>query len=526
MAKKISTPRMSAEGRYELLMTQRSPFLERARAAAKVTIPSLVPDYVGNTGSSGFITPWQSVGSRGVNNISSKLLLALLPPETPFFQLSLDQAILQEMKEQQGAEEDLKGAIGTALSGMETSVLDYIETMGIRSGLFETLKQLVVAGNALLNVREDSVRLYKLSEYVCKRDTTGNPLEIVVKQVLSPAALPKTLRKYVSAEKLNELEDTSDKSSEQTIPLFTWIRRMDAKWEIHQEIESKIVEETRGSDPLDAPSWLPLRLTRLDNEDYGRSLVEEYIGDLISLETLSQALVQGAQAAARIVYMVEQGGTVNVKALEEAPNGAVIKGNARDISVLTLEKFADFTVAEKRADSLERRLSAVFLLSSELPRDAERVTAEEIRLIANELEDTLGGVYSLFALELQLPLVKRVLANMQRQKKLPKLPKESVKPKIVTGLAALGRNHDLRKMDILASGAAMFGPEAVAEYVIVGNWLQRRAAALNIDMKGVLRSEDEVQRRREEKERQQMVQKLGPEAIKQTAASPNTSPTQ
>ncbi|WP_416142518.1 portal protein [Escherichia coli] len=47
--------------------------------------------------------------------------------------------------------------------------------------------------------------------------------------------------------------------------------------------------------------------------------------------------------------------------------------------------------------------------NSAVQRTGERVTAEEIRYVASELEDTLGGVYSILSQELQLPLVRVLL---------------------------------------------------------------------------------------------------------------------
>ena len=59
-----------------------------------------------------------------------------------------------------------------------------------------------------------------------------------------------------------------------------------------------------------------------------------------------------------------------------------------------------------------RRLGAAFLLNTAVTRDAERVTAQEIRMQAQELESSLGGVYSRLANELQLPLAKRLLQEI------------------------------------------------------------------------------------------------------------------
>ena len=45
-------------------------------------------------------------------------------------------------------------------------------------------------------------------------------------------------------------------------------------------------------------------MNHVDGECYGRGRVEEFIGDLKSLEALSQALVEGSAAAAKVVFTV------------------------------------------------------------------------------------------------------------------------------------------------------------------------------------------------------------------------------
>ena len=72
---------------------------------------------------------------------------------------------------------------------------------------------------------------------------------------------------------------------------------------------------------------------------------------------------------------------------------------------------------------IEQRLSYAFLLNASVIRDSERTTAEEVRMTAQELQDSLGGIYGVLSQEFQLPLVKRKLALLNKTKKLPELPK-------------------------------------------------------------------------------------------------------
>ena len=87
----------SIAAEYEKMASTRSMYLERGRDSSRLTIPSLLPDE-GNNSATRFVTPYQSVGARGVNNLASALLLSLLPPNAPFFRLVMDEAEERKME--------------------------------------------------------------------------------------------------------------------------------------------------------------------------------------------------------------------------------------------------------------------------------------------------------------------------------------------------------------------------------------------------------------------------------------------
>ena len=80
--------------------------------------------------------------------------------------------------------------------------------------------------------------------------------------------------------------------------------------------------------PLDKNAFIPLRYTSIDNADYGRGFIEEYIGDLRSLEALYRAIVEGSAAASKVLFLVKPNGSTRLKTLSESPNGAIREGNA------------------------------------------------------------------------------------------------------------------------------------------------------------------------------------------------------
>lgn len=452
------------------------------------------------------------MGARGVTNLASKLLLALLPPNQPFFRLHLDEEVLTELI--QGDPEG-KAQIEKQLAKVERSVVSFIDTSNTRTQAFETLRHLVALGNGLVHLpREGGMRLYRIDQYAVRRDMMGNPLEIVVKEQVSPLTLPDEVLAACQVKK----EDDVTKNVE----IYTHIRRKDNKWKINQEINEIPVPGSAGTYPLDKPAWIPLRWSAVPGEDYGRGLVEENLGDFRSLEALSKAIVKGSAAAAKVLFLVDPNGTTKVKVLTESESGDVKSGRADDVSVLQMDKFADFRVAFQTIEMITQRLSHSFLLNSAVQRNAERVTAAEVRFMAQELEDALGGVYSVLSQEFQLPLVKRVMVQMQAQNVLPQYPDKAIKPAIVTGLQALGRGHDLDKLNMYLQHMAQLG-EGFLQRLNMENYSNRVASAVGVDTDGLLISEEQFAQQQNQAQMQQMMQQAGPgvaqELIKQNGGN-------
>ncbi len=498
---------------YKTLEQDRMPFLMRAMDASLYTIPTLVPP-LGHSKATKYYTPYQSIGARGVNNLASKLLLALLPTNTPCFRLDVDQMTLERL----GMMPDQKANVDSKLAKMERSVQRKIETEAIRVSTFESLKHMLVAGNALLYLPQTGgMRVFHLHNFVLQRDPMGKVLDIVVKETVSRSVLSEEVRQLLGEKPEStddEPETPQDKASDDqdrtaNIDMFTHVSWDDDKWGVYQEVKGIKIPTSIGEYPADKSPWIPIRMCKVDGESYGRGYVEEYLGDLKSLEGLSQAIVEGAAAAAKILFLVNPNGTTEMSDLANTESGGFCEGVEADVSVLQLQKYNDFRVALEAAAKIEERLSFAFMLNSSVQRSGERVTAEEIRFMAQELESGLGGVYSILSQEFQLPLIVRLMFRMQRSKELPTLPKGIVQPVIVTGLEALGRGNDLNKLDTFMS-AVMQVPEALSR-VNWGDYMTRRATALGIDTEGLIKSDEQVQQEQQQAQMMQMAQQgLGP----------------
>ena len=466
------------KSKYDRYRGEREHYLQRGRESSLYTIPSLLPDQ-DHRASTELLTPFQSIGAEGVNNLSSKLLLSLLPPNAPFFRLVVDNSELEALLADKRSEAE------EGLAKIERMVMQEIEVRGLRVPISEALKQLIVAGNVLIYLPpEGQIRVFRLDRYVVKRDSMGNPLEIITKESLSPLSLPERAREIIA--------DPESENPTKDLDLYTCVKWSGKNWKIHQELEGQIVPGSEGSFTKDKNPFIALRFTHMDGEDYGRGYVEEYLGDLKSLESLTQSIVEGSAAAAKVLFLVRPNGTTRVKTLAESPNGAIVTGDDNDVSSLQLGKSQDFNIAQQTIQMLQTRLSRVFLMNSSIRRDAERVTAEEIRVARQELEIALGGVYAILSQEFQLPLVEILMHRMAKDKKIPKLPGDALKPLIVTGVEALGRGEDLNKLGMFLQSLAPLGEQAMAE-LNISDYINRLAGSLGIDTEGLIKSEEQKQ---------------------------------
>ena len=492
---------MSAKQRYDRLSSDRSQFLNVARRASELTLPYLIRDDEGFTkGAKNLQTPWQSVGAKGVVTLASKLMLALLPPQTSFFKLQVNDINLGE---ELGPE--IRSELDLSFAKIERTIMESIAASGDRVIVHQALKHLVVSGNALIFMGKEGLKLYPLNRYAVDRDGNGNVIEIVTKETISKKLVKKFYPEYKSESTSSVSDETNYRDDE--CDIYTHCIRDNNRWVWHQEIDGNILPKSISKAPLDANPWLVLRFNHVDGEVYGRGRVEEFLGDLKSLEALSQAIVEGSAAAAKVVFTVSPSSTTKPQTLANAGNGAIIQGRPDDIGVVQVGKTADFSTAYQMIGSLTQRLNEAFLILN--VRDSERTTAEEVRMTQLELEQQLGGLFSLLTVEFLVPYLNRKLNIAQKTGDIPRLPKgDVVRPTIVAGINALGRGQDRESLaQFLTVIAQTMGPDAIAEYINPDEVIKRLAASSGIDVLNLVKSMQEIQaeQQRQLDQQQQML---------------------
>ncbi len=509
---------MTAKSRYDRLSSNRSQFLNASRQASELTLPYLIREDEHTTKSAlKLTTPWQSTGAKGVVTLASKLMLALLPPQTSFFKLQVNDVNLPE---ELGPE--IRSELDLSFAKIERTVMESIAESGDRVVVHQALKHLVVAGNALIFMSKDGLKLYPLSRYVVDRDGNGNVIEIVTKETISKKLIKQFYPEYEDKSKNSVVDDHQHIPMDECV-IYTHVKRDNNRWVWHQELDDQILPKSMGKAPLDANPWLVLRFNHVDGEVYGRGRVEEFLGDLKSLEALSQAIVEGSAAAAKVVFTVSPSSTTKPQTLAKAGNGAIIQGRPDDIGVVQVGKTADFSTAYQMIGSLTQRLNEAFLILN--VRDSERTTAEEVRMTQLELEQQLGGLFSLLTVEFLVPYLNRKLNVAQKTGDIPRLPQGGiVRPTIVAGINALGRGQDRESLaQFLTVIAQTMGPDAIAQYINPDEVIKRLAASSGIDVLNLVKSMQELQAEQQQAMQQQQAMMMQQQAPQMAAVEQKTA---
>src|SRR5690606_11935221 len=319
--------------------------------------------------------------------------------------------------------------LADSLAAAETEAWKGIDReSGMRPKLYEGLTHLVVTGNVLQDTSGDTMRMSGLKNYVVKRNQNGKVIEVIHRECLAFDELVEEVQAIIP-----------NKKPDDKVEFYRWVRLHNGKYHMTQWVDKQVLPKAfNGIWPEDQLPLRPLTWDLADNNDYGTGLVEDYQGDFAALSMMSQAMIEAGIMASEFRWLVNPAGVTKPEDLERSRNGQALPGQQGDINLVNSGVSNVVPHLQAVAADYINRIGRGFLLSSAVTRDAERVTAEEIRMQAEELETSLGGAYSRIAVDLQTPLAYYLLRKVKF-----KLNGTAIIPSIVTGLDALSRSGDL-----------------------------------------------------------------------------------
>lgn len=423
----------TAAHRWATLDGQRRGFITRCEQYAAYTLPKICPPAGYNQNSQEMQHEYQSLGAQAVNHLANKLMLTLFAPSRPFFRLTPDAKLRAELAKINVDESQLSEMLSIA----EREAVAALDGLKARPKLYEALKHLIITGNSLL-ILGKQLRVLGIRRYCAKRDVEGKLLELIIKEEVKFDELAVPVQEYMMTKGYRR-----DKCKE--VSLYRWVRReLTGDYVMSQAVDGyELPKQFGGKWPEDKLPYRVLTWDISDEDDYGTGLVENYSGDFAALSAMSKAQVQAAILASEFRWLLNPGSTMRPEDIQNSENGAVLPGTDGDLALVSSSKANDLAIIQAVNSEYITRIGRGFLLGSAITRDAERVTAEEIRMQATELESSLGGAYSRLAADLQEPLALWLLPQAGVT-----INGSNIKPVIVTGLDALSRNGDLENLKL------------------------------------------------------------------------------
>lgn len=496
--------------RWNELHAQRQPILSKLQEYSHWTLPWMFPvtDKTSTTAHIELPQPAGSIGARCVNHLANKIVSTLFVPFRPFFKIELTKEERQAVTSSLGLTEMQFEAM---LADVENKCMSIIDLAKHRTEAVTAVKQLIIQGNSLLKYDGNTVQVYNLLDYVVKRDINGKVKEFLIQETINTEQLPSEVTTVLEAKSLKVRDKHCSIQLYTKVKLETESTEEGSKsvWKVTQEVKNVGVNLVAGLNPQytqDDLPWIFLTWNLVRGEDYGRGLVEDFSYAFHAHEVLSSSSMRQFAIVSDTKFFVNPGAFANprdVDKIVQSPPGSY-HTLQRDSIWVPQYPVNDIAVMENKVDKIERELAQAFLLNSAAVRDAERVTAEEIRMQVQELETSYGGLYSRLATEWQVPLATLLLNVVDSS--IPKLPNVTIK--IVTGLESMSRLGELENVRVLLTDMAAIAqmPEPLLTRLKSSELWAYMGILRGIDTSKFVKSEEEFQQEMQAAQQAQMQQ--------------------
>lgn len=485
---------------YEKLVGKRSAFLDRAKDYARFTLPYLMAEADEDISSQ---NAWQDDGATCVNFLANKLTQTLFPAQRSFFRIDLTAEGIASLNN----EGMTKPTAQKLLAEVEKNAMTFGEGLQFRPAAVESFKHLIVTGNCLMFKPDNKspIQAVPLNHYVIRRDSSGNVMDIILLQEKALETFEPAMRMAIQAARSGKQFKDKD-----NVKLYTHAKRIDNDMFEVKQAAGEVPVGTTSRVSEDRLPFIPLVWKRSYGEDYGRGMAEDHAGAFFVIQFLAEALARGVALMADIKYLIKPGSYLDLNKFVEGGSGAVLQGMADDVHIVQLGKYADYTPVQTVLNDYRQRIGRVFMVEALTRRDAERVTAYELQRDAMLIEQSLGGIYSLFSTTYQAPMARWFMNGITSI-----LSKSKVSPSIMTGIEALGRMAELDKLGTFNNYVAMAAqwPEPVQETVKwpeFNDWVQGQISA-NFPF---FKTADEVQAERQAAQEANAQNVAGAEASK------------
>jgi hypothetical protein len=454
--------RLTAKALFERY--QDSQVLVRSTQYAKWTLPQLMAELTQAGQAAVLERDFQEIGALLVNNLAAKLAGLLFPSNRSFYKIKAAETLKRRAKAKGVKDSELMA--GLSRLEMESCQQLFLNTS--YEQLIMALKHVIVTGNVLLyrDSANKKTQAYGVHQYGVRRDGRGNVLDIILREYTDFETLAPDVQVALAAR--NRGRYKPENAGNNRVELYTRIKRdyvvhngkatSEVICRISQEADG-IVVGTPGSYPEHLCPWMAISWSLIAGENYGRGLVEDFAGGFAKLSDMSHSATLYGINMGKVVNLVSPGQGADVDELHAAETGEWVQGTKDGVTAYESGDAKKLEQMEASIAGVTGRLNRAFMYKGET-RNAERVTAFELKMDAMEAETTLGGAYSSLSASMQVPLAHILLTEVDPGM-MEGIVTKQLKLDVIAGIPALGRQADVQNLASAAQDAAAIIPVLV-----------------------------------------------------------------
>lgn len=482
----------------------RQTSLDLARLGAALTKPNLLKPRSDEPDEE-LPQAYQSIGSNGLTSISSKMMLSVFPVDIPWVVLDLPPAVRYD----DGLSDDDKQLLLDELFIVEVTALSTLEastatkrpgqqTYDFRTQQYRTMLQVIGTGDALQKLTPDyRIKLFGRDSYVTRRDGSGGIMYHITVESIDPRSLSEDQLDAIMLD-ITKLDGT--RPADNLKLLYTKVEwdPGEMEWVTTQECNGHRLPMINGDMEIreDISPYFSITFDLASDDNYGRGLPELNLGNLRSLNTLEERMLEILGIAAAAKPCIDKGSSVTPDDLMTEPgvpieNARVKNGVVQDIAWLGYNNSVSFSILTNGIERKTAELARVFQVEGGTLGNRDRVTRAEVVRLGNELDAALGGLYTFVAEGLQAPLMHRLLHQLRVDGLIKPFTNEHFDIVTTTGLAALSQQSSFSRTLEFMQVIAQLGPD-VLQRIDMGVLIDVVARQNRITEPGLVKSDEQV----------------------------------
>jgi len=448
---------------FQALVAERGNIEAGWRQFAGITIP-----YLFRTEGDSETVSRQSFLTKGVNSLANRITEVLLPVSRPPFTLEPNATQLETGDAEQV--DDLRRQLAT-IAGRATEVMSEGK---YTAAAIDLITKLIVLGSAVYKTDGKEIVTLNHTEYALSKDINGDLQRFIWREFMPLDSIDHS--------DLSTREALIIRAQNTTgyVALYTDYVLKGKKWTSTQYIEESTEALNVSVMGLKAMPWKAIDWIKVRGESYGVGLIESQIHTCVMYNELQGALDAAILKSADFRVLIDPASSIDPESFNQGLSGDSLAGKKDEVSVVANGLgAAEIQRISEYVDSLKRELSAVFLMQGGITRDAERVTAEEIRQQSNALEQAYGAVFIGLSQSIQRPFIEGAI----KEAGLDKIDAEIV---LKTGSESLSRYSELNNIrafinDLgMAAQAIQAFPNDINTRELVNELISNNAAPINV----------------------------------------------